>query len=258
LTLIARRVLPFLATVACGVVVTASATGAAQVQQGAITVDDPRPLASAVAELEKRHGWVVTYEDPPYESAGDVRDVTGAVRKDSDLSKTVLVPNGGLFVFNYVLANLAGSPDPQTVLPALLDAYHLSGNPGMFRLLRTESVFHVVPATSQNSRGGVAPRTSRLDVLINIRAQDRSALEMLQAILRAVSESTGTNLVVGTVPTNLLLQTRVRQPVSNTTATTALIRTFAATRKNLSWQLFCQPGTTTCAMNVHVVEGPEG
>jgi hypothetical protein len=31
-----------------------------------LDVNDPRPLAAALEQLEKRHGWVITYDDPPY------------------------------------------------------------------------------------------------------------------------------------------------------------------------------------------------
>ena len=60
-----------------------------------ISVDDPRSLASAVEALERRHGWIITYEDPPYEFAADVIDVSRIARKDLDPSKPrVLVPRG--------------------------------------------------------------------------------------------------------------------------------------------------------------------
>src|SRR5437879_2804770 len=88
-TFIARLWWPALAVVSCGVIAGASTDGQLQAAQVpiTITVNDPRPLAAAITELELRHGWVITYEDPPYEYAADVRDVTGVVRKDSDLSK---------------------------------------------------------------------------------------------------------------------------------------------------------------------------
>jgi hypothetical protein len=42
-----------------------------------LSVVDPRPLAAAILELEKRFEWVITYEDPPYEWAVDVGRDTG-------------------------------------------------------------------------------------------------------------------------------------------------------------------------------------
>jgi hypothetical protein len=230
----------------------------AQEAPNTITVNDPRPLAAAILALEKRHGWIVTYEDPPYEYATEVRDVTGAVRRDFDLSKTVLIPGGGLFVFTDPAGIAPGDVDARAALGTMLDAYHTSGNPGTFRVIRQQSVFHVVPTSSLDAHGVATRRTSPLDARIQVRAGDASAFETLQAVLRLAGDASGTQLVVGTVPTNLLRQTVVPQPAANVTARDALLRTFAATRQRLSWQLFCQPRTVTCALNVHVVAMPEG
>ena len=41
-----------------------------------IFADGARPLSKAVEELEKRFGWIITYEDAPYLHASDVRDAT--------------------------------------------------------------------------------------------------------------------------------------------------------------------------------------
>jgi hypothetical protein len=253
----ARRWLRALAVVSCCIAAEASVEVQRQGAQepGTIEVNDPRPLAAAIAELERRHGWVITYEDPPYEYATEVRDVTGAVRKDSDRSKTVLIPNGGPFAFTYPAGMTQARAEPVAVLAALLEAYHSSGNPGTFRVVR-DDVFHVLPASSLDARGVAVRRVSPLDTRVRVRVDGESAnaFDMLRAILRATSEATGTNIIVGTVPQNLLIQTKVQQPPANTTARTALLRTFATTRRNLSWQLFCQPGTNTCALNVHIVD----
>jgi hypothetical protein len=50
-----------------------SQVGTAQPSSNVLHVDvfDGRPLAAAIQELQKRHGWIITYEDPPYEWAGD-------------------------------------------------------------------------------------------------------------------------------------------------------------------------------------------
>lgn len=71
----------------------------------------------------------------------------------------------------------------------------------------------------------------------------------------AVSESTGTEVLVGTVPLNLFVHANVREGASNETARTVLMRTLGAVGRPLSWQLFCQPGTHMCAFNVHIVNG---
>ena len=69
----------------------AQAGGALQGKTAQIIIDDvhdARPLATAVRELEKRYGWIITYEEVPPEF--DLLDVTASVRKDYDPTKAQL------------------------------------------------------------------------------------------------------------------------------------------------------------------------
>lgn len=238
---------------------TAHVRGALQTQTAQIIVDDindARPLATAVRELEKRYGWIITYEEPPWEFAADLVDVTQNVRKDYDPTKPqskVLVPRAVPLQFTYKVPNQSQPADAMRVLAALLDSYELSGNRGKFRILRTGTVFHVVPTMSDNSQGIPTPRSSRLEVRIELEPGERTALGTVRAILRIVSSLTGTNVVIGTVPTNLLSQTTVREGANDENARDVLIRTLAATKRNLSWRMFCQAGSNMCALNIDIV-----
>ncbi len=59
---------------AMGVMVTL--LGNASAAPNTITVRDPRPVAETIQELEKRHVWRITYEDPPYIHYSEITDVT--------------------------------------------------------------------------------------------------------------------------------------------------------------------------------------
>jgi hypothetical protein len=219
-----------------------------------INVNDPRPLASAIQELEKRYEWVITYEDPPYIYTGDIEDVTMTVRKDFDLTKRALVPRGGTFNFQYVVPATAGAPDEPAVLSRLLEAYHLSGYPGVFRVTRTGGVFHVVPSESRNRLGQFEPRVSLLNANISITGGERTALDMLQAVTDAVSRLGVARVLLGTVPLNLLTQIRVQGSASNESARAVLLRTLEATSRKVSWRLLCSPGPSPeCGLNSHFV-----
>ena len=52
--------------------------GNASASPNTVTVQDPRPVAEAIQELENRYGWQITYEDPPYIHYSDITDVTDA------------------------------------------------------------------------------------------------------------------------------------------------------------------------------------
>jgi hypothetical protein len=50
--------------------------GNASASTNTITVQDPRPVAKAIEELENRYGWQITCDDPPYNHYSDITDVT--------------------------------------------------------------------------------------------------------------------------------------------------------------------------------------
>jgi hypothetical protein len=52
-----------------------------QTESVEVFVDDPRPLNEAIYQFVRRHPITVTYEDPRFEFAGDLRDVTDQVRR---------------------------------------------------------------------------------------------------------------------------------------------------------------------------------
>jgi hypothetical protein len=236
----------------CALVV---ATAGAPLQNAAneLVVNDPRPLSAAIEELERRHGWAVTYEDPPYEFAGDAIDVTEAVRRNNNPSdkRRVHIPLGGSFTFAY-----SGAPstvaEAQAVLAAMVRSYHQSGNAGVFRLLRTGETLHVIPVRSNNASGALPERRSRLDVPITLEARDRSALEMLQAVLQHV-RAQGANVLEGALPVTMLAEARVQDGAQAETARVVLMRALAATGRRMSWQLLCGPGVEACYFNVHLL-----
>ncbi len=51
----------------------------AQDQSIAVNGETGRPLAEVLEQLERRHGWVITYEDARYEHPDDIDDVTAIV-----------------------------------------------------------------------------------------------------------------------------------------------------------------------------------
>ena len=145
---------------------------AAQADRLDVDVDDARPLAAAIEALERRHGWIITYEDPPYVFAGDILDVTAQVRKDGAMHQRVLVPAGGPFRFTYEASAAASKDASASMLEGLLEQYHASGNAGVFRLAQTGTVFHVIPARHRNALGASETTASLLDATISINTKD--------------------------------------------------------------------------------------
>lgn len=242
-------------TLSAIVALVASGSASLADQRLNLEVDDPRPLAAALEQLEKRYGWAITYDDPPYLYASDIEDVTLAVRRDGDMTRRVLVPRGGRFRFEYSAPVDGGAPNASSLLERLLEAYHLTGYPGMFRVIATGSVFHVVPSESRNASGVFAPCVSLLDAKISIPDSERSVFSTVSAIIEAANTQLGARIGLGTVPVNLLMQRRTEERATNESARTVLVRTLESTHRKLSWRLFCDPGTNSqCFLNLHLVE----
>ena len=228
-----------------------------------ISVEGARPLADAVNLLEERYGWIITYEDAPYVHSSDVKDVTREVRRDLDESSQaavarVLVPSGGRIDMT---ATISGSVPNQEDIAALvrkaLDAHAENGNPGVFRLQRAGTSFHVIPSQVRTSAGQLAPKGSILDAAITISDKERDGVQTLEAICDAVAHSAGVRIGVGTIPFNMLRQTRIHLTASEESARSVLVRALAGMHRNVSWRLFYDPGLRLYVLNVHVVQTRE-
>ena len=125
------------------------------------------------------------------------------------------MPRGGPFNCEYALAFGAAEPEESVVLADLLEAYRFSGYPGEFRLLRTGSVLHVVPAESRNALGLFEARSSLLETHISIEHRERTADETLKAITNAISARGAATIVPGTVSVNVFLSIRLYEGAKN-------------------------------------------
>ena len=253
MTCIQKRLSRILLSISLTLSFGALSAGQSLVEGGprSIVAFESRPLAAVILELEMRYGWVVTYEDPPYEAAKDREDVTSMVRRDGKWDKKVFVPRQKLFAFDYQNRDVTR---PGELLAALLTDYNNSGNDDEFKLITSGSTFHVVPASNLNAFNARVARSSRLDTRVTVAHSDRDVFATIEEVLQQVRSPSGGRVVAGMMPTNLVLQSRVSIGAQQERARDVLERTLAATGVNLSWQLFCAPGVDgQCALNLHRV-----
>ena len=193
-----------------------------------VAVDDPRPLARAIDAIEQRFGWTVTYEDPPYENASEIEDVTERVRRDGKSHPRVLVPRGGAFHFSYAF-NPESSSDPDELLGALLSRYEASGNPGFYRVFQEDAAFHVVPRMIVDVRGVVAEVHSVLDAKISLQPGEKNLAEVVAATAAATTAA-GADAI----------------GASNAAAD------ISSSRRPISWRLLYDPGMRKYVLNLHI------
>jgi hypothetical protein len=209
-----------------------------------VLIDDPRPVAAAAQQFQRRCRCVVTYEDVQWQQS-DVEDISYRVRRARNTG-AVEVPKGRPFTL-IVQQNLASksSDEIQKMLADVLMASEAAGNTKLFRVASGAGTLHIVPA-----KGGV------FDARISIPEEPRTLEKFVSAVLQTVTEKTGERVVLATGPLNLL---RAQMPAAvganNERARDVLARGLrvAAPSRALSWQLFYDFSRHTYYFNLQFV-----
>jgi hypothetical protein len=189
-----------------------------------ISVDDPRPVASAVEKLQKLYGRVITYEDPQWIVASE--------------TLTVFLPEPGQ----------SGEDAVRTVLQEIIVANSAARNPGEFRWFQSDGRLHVVPVANGNT-----DRQLPLDVPISIAEKERNGIEILEAICQQLSASTGKKVILGIIPVNAFAQHHGSYGASGETARDVLSSVLDSIGAGYSWRLLFDPGVQEYALNIHWV-----
>jgi len=222
-----------------------------------LTIQSGRPVAEAILELEKRYGWQITYEDPPYIHHGDIADVSdtdwpGApVRSPSQLQSLIgnertLVPKGGSLTFTLPSAD----PDELGAVEALVKSYNESHRGFEFAVVRGASLLQGVPRKARGLSGNLEPVKPVLDTVITIEPRERTSEALLEEVLKKVSIATNTHVVFGTVPYNLLHRSKTSIGGSGKTARSILEQWILEEDAGLSWRLLYSPDEKDYALNI--------
>jgi hypothetical protein len=235
--------------------------GDASASPNTLTVQGGRPVAKAIQELEKRYGWQITYEDPPYSHYSDITDVRDIdwpgvpVRSPSQLQAAqqpanhrTLVPKGGSLTFTLSSAD----PDELGAVEALLKSYNESHCGFEFAAVQGAGLLHVVPRKARGLSGNLEPVKPILDTVITIEPKERTSYAMIEEICKKISIATNTNVDMATVPTNMLIQTKTSIGGFGKTARSILEQWNLenGARLSLSWLLLYEPGEKDYALNI--------
>jgi hypothetical protein len=236
------------------IVMSSAAVASGQSQQ--ISVKDARPVASAIRLLEKRFDRVITYEDPPFAHPDDTLDVTESVRRDlhqyaPGKAPRVIVPRGGELSVEY------DRDEPlEVVLARVLSESTRVVSSATFRTEETNGIIHVIPQSIKSATSETVSVRSVLDARIELPAQERDGMQMLEAWATAVSTSSKQQIIIGSAPLQMFLNYKDAQGLTSQSGREALteILTRAGKGKKLSWQLFYEPGLRMYALNIYRVQ----
>lgn len=193
------RLITVSVSVAAGLYLTPKLSALAPHREQTISVEDPRPLAAAILKLENELDEVITYEDPPYASRSDYKDVTAAVSRVADPQKPVLVPRRGKFAFSYPRAEglSAGAQQTSTVLRGLIDAFNRTYPTGaMFGFQEAAGAYHIIPITARSRTGLLHSYDALLETTVTIADGETDGLRALQMLVSTVSVRAKRKLLV--------------------------------------------------------------
>jgi hypothetical protein len=211
----------------------------AQDASGRVVVDDPRPVAAAVQELEHRCHCVVTYEDPTW-SQSQVEETPGLSRD----GRHVQVPRGRpMTVTLSIEINPAVTGEVHAALAEVFRAADHAGNPSAFQVISTQGAFHVVPLEQ-----------ALFDTRITLPSRTESLAEALPRILAEAGAASGRRILLGMAPVNLLMQTTTDAHADGERFGEVLERVLASTGRMMSWRLLHDFGMKSYYLNIHSVQ----
>lgn len=202
---------------------------------GAATVLSAPTTANAVDELVARYQYIINFEGPHYTYEGDFEDIPDPRRKPGAPIERRIKPNP---VTLSVPAGPITRDQMAGILGQLVDLAN-EGDGARFRLEERGDTFNVIATEVRDARGKWTRQPSLFDVRIAIPKRDRSAYDLLNAILMAVGAANHTTLVLydhRPGPLAAFEKIRTAQSASDEMARDVLARTLALANRRFAWR----------------------
>ncbi len=193
-----------------------------------VAVNDPRPLARVVDELEQLCQCAITYEEAR------------------------LSAKGGRFEFTYGGIQTLVHQRVAGVLTALVHRYGRTRYAGRFAVAITGPMFHVVPAQTAEGQASLRPGVSLLDTPLQFESTVRTVSEALEVVTTALSEATGEKVLLS-IPPNFPGNRRVVVEANGEPARDVLVRILTSLQPRPSWRLLYDAAVPAYTLHIHVV-----
>ena len=131
----------------------------------------------------------------------------------------------------------------------MVDDFNRLDYAGKFKIVTTARMIHVAPISVRSKGGAQVPHRSILETRVSPVPPGRNAVEGLDALLAAVQQASGDRIVLGTIPTNLMVQSRMAENAKGDTVRDILERTLHETGRTVSWKLLFSPPDQTYVLN---------
>jgi hypothetical protein len=231
-----------------------------------VTVNDPRPLAAALLQLEPELGIAFNYEDCPTSNSDAVANAAPRLLSDEQLasnpSAQLLVPRGGSLSWSSQRPLALNAGAVRVLLQSLVDVDNLSDTAGRFQVESNAGTFFIIPSLVAGASGRPVPARALFDTPVSFPPGTRSAADTIDLIIASLNAN-GKQVALAMAPWNALRNTSLEIESSQETARSVLGKILSAVSSTsladgsiaplLGYSLLYDPGAHFYALNIHRV-----
>ena len=207
-------------------------------------VESGRPVAKAMALLSRQLGWNITYEEPVYVNADDL-----FVIRKGDRRATYLRP--GRVRLPDEAAMATAQENPVAFLESVIATEEMSrGRVKRFKVLRSESMFHVVPDQVLDAAGRFQRAVPIFDTTITISHGAVSLSEFLEILCANLSAVGPTKIINAGYRGGSAAQTMLPAQERTARVRTLLVEALSKTQVPLKWWLMYDPPSATYYLSI--------
>jgi hypothetical protein len=173
-----------------------------------------------------------------------------SLQRESGARPRDLAPKGGSLSFTLPSAD----PDELGAVEALVKSYNASRGGNVFAVVRGAGLLHVVPRNVTGLSGNLEPVKPVLDTVITVEPRERTAEALIEEVLKKISISTNIHVGEGTVPINMLNNTKTSIGGSGKTARSILEQWIVESDAPMSWRLVYWPELKWYVLHIMVID----
>lgn len=210
-----------------------------------VTVDNPRPLARALARVEELYHSPIDYEEVPYESPNDLAH-TSVVR--NGVATEHVFPRGGQFS---VTLSPDADPTPLLAVQSLLSEYYKAGFAGQYRIDPLPGRIEVIPVRVATAAGPQREVGAVMSTSVSIPSSTRPIAVMLNLLATELSAMSGARVLMANEP--FPDNATVELGADNEPARNVLANLADKTGVPLSYALLYDPNEKTYYLDIRAV-----
>ena len=239
-------------------------SGAQTVGVERIAANDTNPVSTIMRVLEKRYGWFMTYEDPPWQNLDELVDSTHPEYKrlhPGEAPAYAVRPHR--LEFNLTAPDGQNRPGLDDTMDVVLQSHMDSGNPGFFAYDHIGAYLHVRPVKARLRDGQIVPWLSIMETKVSFPKAQRRAYDALMLVLSQVSEASHQTINPATIPTNGLMTASGEHGAEDRPAREVLTEIFEDINRlnveffnhpaHIVWDLMYDPTFKAYYFNAHFV-----